>query len=463
MIVLMTLLRADVISAPRAEPSPQVPPSAPGGDLLLFLDGSSLHGRLQAIQPSRGVTWKHPDARQLIELRHTNLAWIRFEHSLPITNRILPDCRFRFRNGDEIPGRLTGMDAGHVEFQTWFGNRIRAPRGSLHSLTFSARGYDVLYEGPNGMEDWKQSRGQPAWQFRDGAFIARSVGTIGRDFNLPDRSSFSFDIAWNNPFNLMVTYYTSAVDRFDYTTSSYMVSIGYGYISIQRVQPGAGSAMLGQVLLQDMRLHTRMRVELRASRPDNLVALLVDGVLVNKWKDPSGFAGGGPGIAFLAQQNGPSVRVSNIRLAEWDGRFEFDTTPGGNQPPAAADQTFLVNHDRALGNIGAIQDGKMSVALGTGTINIPLTRVTHVLFAAGTNAPPSHHPWDIRGYFAHGGRVSFQLDEWTEARVTGHNASLGTFAFDTRSLRQMQFNLDRSDRLDQSKDESGDDFWEADE
>lgn len=439
-------------------PPPLVPVE---GDLLQFLDGSSLHGHLASVDTNRGVAWRHPDAAGAIEFRPANLAWIRFDQALPVTNRVPPDCRFQFHNGDEIPGKLTFLDGDQVEFQTWFGGRLQTSRQKLASLQFSAHGFDVLYEGPNGMEDWKLGRGQaPAWQFRDGSLIARTVGTIGRDFQLPDRSSFSFDLAWSGQFNLMITYYTSALDRFDYTTSSYMFSIGYGYLSLQRIQANLGTAIIGQMLLQEMQRKNRMRLEFRASRPDQRIAVLVDGVLVHQWQDPQGFAGAGTGVAFFSQQTGPSVRISNIRLSEWDGRLDADTASVTNSAPMATDQTLLVNHDRAQGPVQSIRDGKVAVQVGTSTLKIPMSRVTQVKLSGGSTNSLPRDPWQIRAYFAHGGTVAFRLERWTATEITGFNDNFGRFSFDPRSVRQLQFNLERSDHLEEAHEETSDEFWD---
>jgi hypothetical protein len=57
--------------------------SAPavGTDLLQFLDGSSLHGKLRSVDVERGIQWQHPGAKQLIEFTPTNIASIAFENT----------------------------------------------------------------------------------------------------------------------------------------------------------------------------------------------------------------------------------------------------------------------------------------------------------------------------------------------------------------------------------------------
>src|SRR6476659_3047106 len=101
-------------------------PAAPavGTDLLQFLDGSSLHGKLRSVDVEKGIQWQHPGAKQLIEFTPTNIATIGFEYTQPVTVKSQQSCRFRFNNGDEVLGNLTAMDAETLELETWFGGKL---------------------------------------------------------------------------------------------------------------------------------------------------------------------------------------------------------------------------------------------------------------------------------------------------------------------------------------------------
>src|SRR6188768_3751281 len=101
-------IAVDCASAAAADVPPAVtntlPATAVGTDLLQFLDGSSLHGKLRAVDVERGIQWQHPGAKQLIEFTPTNIASIGFENTHPVTAASQPTCRFRFNNGDEVLG-----------------------------------------------------------------------------------------------------------------------------------------------------------------------------------------------------------------------------------------------------------------------------------------------------------------------------------------------------------------------
>src|SRR5439155_2203131 len=249
----------------------------------------------------RGVGWEYPEARQLIEFRPSNIASIVFENARAINSQSKSTCRFRFHNGDELYGNLMAIDDDPVELDTWFGGNLKAPRDSIQSISFFWKGFSVLYEGPSSTEGWVFSRGTKGWQYRDGGFVTSEPGIIGRDFKLPSVSSLEFDLAWNVPFTLGLMLYTETMDRFDYSVSSYMYYVSPGHLSLQRMQSGVGVTSLGRAEVPAMLRKNKVRLEFRSDRETGVLAVLVDGQLIQRWKDNGGFAAKGGGVVFSSQ------------------------------------------------------------------------------------------------------------------------------------------------------------------
>jgi hypothetical protein len=417
--------------------------AAAGPDWLQFLDGSSLHGSLRSVGVDNGIQWQHPAAQAVINFRTANLALIGFENS-PAVPPISPaTCRFRFRNGDELFGRLTSLDTNTVGLETWFADRLQAARRSVQSITVLPPGFKIQFEGPTGLEGWVLGRDPQAWRYRDGALIATGTGTLARDFQLRDSSRLEFDLAWTGPFELILVLYTDALDRLDYNVSSYLLYLGLGFVNVQRVQTGLGVLQLGQAQLPDMLKRNHTHFELRTLKEDATLELWIDGTLAERWKDNRGFAGRGPGIVFFPQLEGAASKISlsNLRVSTWEGPGEGDSVT--NSPPAG-DCAYLVNHDKVTGELRALHDGKLTVATAQTTLDVPLSRVTKmVLGNSGTNAP-TVNPRETRAYFVGGGSVSFQLEKWEVQRVSGDSDVFGHIAFGAAPIRRLQFNLDRS-------------------
>ncbi|MEO6184269.1 MAG: hypothetical protein ABIP71_14415, partial [Verrucomicrobiota bacterium] len=215
--------------------------------MLDLLDGSTLHGRLRAIDAKAGVSWEYPEAKRPLDFTPENIAMIRFSHTdkTPV-RRSDPICQFRFANGDEFFGNLISVNETEVELQTWFGGKFKTPRSMLSSIRLFPKGAAPIFEGPTGLDGWTLGKAQSTntWIYRDGTFVANSSGTIGRDLNLPVASRLEFDLAWTAPFNLLFSFYTGVFDGFNYNSSCYMFYITLGNISLQRINAGAGSSTM---------------------------------------------------------------------------------------------------------------------------------------------------------------------------------------------------------------------------
>ena len=90
--------------------------------------------------------------------------------------------------------------------------------------------------------------------------------------------------------------------------------------------------------------------------------------------DLKGFTGEGSGIRIVHQGRG-AVRISNLRVEEWDGRFKGPPThPIGAQD----DLVKLINNDRMRGRVNGIEGDKLNVTTPEGGFPVPLDRVKQI-------------------------------------------------------------------------------------
>jgi hypothetical protein len=416
---------------------------SPRGGLLQLSDGSSLHGNLNSIEQTNGLSWKHPSAKQPLELLLTNVSLIRFDKAQPNEHSFKPACRFHFKNGDEVIGNIVSITDNDLQIESWFGDNLHAQLDSVDVITFSSKGYNLLYEGPNGIDGWRIGRNPRSWEYRDGAFIANGADLLGRDFGLSGSSTLEFDLAWNGAFSLSITLYASVIDRFDYSTSAYLIYLGTGAISVQRVQAGAGAVMLGQTQIPEMFRRNKMHFEIRCNKEDATIALFADGKYVARWKDTSagGFIAKGGGIVFFSQVEPKALKLSGIRVAEWDGKFEPEAMTNA---PTDVDIIYLANRDKVTGDVIGLHEGKATISTKQTKLDVPISRVTQIRFAHGTNEVVTFSPGEVRASFPGGETLSFELDKWNGTQVSGKSRTFGQLSFDPRSIRQLQFNLNRS-------------------
>ena len=427
------------------------------GGILQLTDGSSLHGALNAIDDTNGLVWAHPAAKQPLGFSLSNISLVRFESAQQPPQSFTPTCRFQFKNGDELMGNIQSIADNTVRFKSWFGD-VEAALPALEMILFSARGYNLLYEGPTGTNGWRVGRNPRSWEYRDGAFIANGADLLGRDFGITGSSTLEFDLAWNGSFSLSITLYAQVIDRFDYSSSAYLVYLGTGSVSVQRVQAGAGAVMLGQTQVPDMFRRNKMHFEIRCNKEEATISLFADGKFIQRWKDTSqgGFVAKGGGIVFFSQVEARALRLSNIRVTEWDGRFEPDALTNA---PTDMDVVYLANRDKVFGKVVNLEETKATVETKQTKLDIPLERVTQIRFAKSdsvTNTLPN----EVRASFPGGESVVFKLDHWSPTEVKGTSRTFGPLSFDPKNFRQVQFNLSRGNP-EEAKENMDVEFLEA--
>lgn len=452
-------LRADVGLTP-----PMNAPAIHPAQRLELLDGSILRGHLRGINSGEGLSWVHPNAKQPIIFKPENLAWIRFPQ---VTEAEAPaskaNCQFRFSNGDEFFGNLVALSETDLEMETWFGGKFKTSRKALHSVRFFPKGVATVYEGPTGLEGWTLGKNQnpESWKFSDGALVANAAGTLGRDLQLPDASSLEFDLAWNAPFSLLFTFYTEAFEGFTHNTSSYMFYINPGSVSLQRIVGNAGSSSMGRTeTIMSMLTKKSARMEFRGNKAENLLELLVDGKLVNQWKDTAGWVAKGSGVLFYAQTDGSNLKISNLKVSEWDGNPGSEITTNA---PLSEDQILLVNRDKVSGKLIGLHEGKLKFTSAAGALEIPLQRVTQISLADARSDSNPTSPWEIQAAVTGGGKISFALEKWDGEKVFGQNKNFGAISLNLKSIRQIRFNSGKEKVSADRGSSPADLIWEINE
>jgi len=465
------------------------PPSAPG-EVLQFLDGSVLHGTLQSVDASRGLRWRHPDAKAPFDLMPAHLDFVRFPQAR--AQALTPACHIRFAGGDDLFGSLVSLDEQTMQFSTWFGGTMKIPRAAIQTITFLPKNYSIVYEGPSDASEWTISParqnvrlggvnarqfngniiimgggqvvinggtigasapGPQNWTYRDGAFVTVGAAVMGRDFGLTGSSTIEFDVACDGSFGLVLGLYSASLDRVDalnYAVARGTVSVNNNSLAVQLdstqialLRPGRGwdPSSTHDGVVTNFDTHGKpVRVTLNCNKDEGSLTVLVDGVEVRHWTDIGDFSDFGTGFVVQNQPSGSTVKLSHFKISKWSGRYE----PATASPAATnCDLLALINRDKAGGKVQGISGGKLDVILDGNLLHVPCERVCQIDFASSSAAAEPRGPWEVRAVFPGGGSVSFQLEKWDDTAVAGHSALFGAVAFQPGSIRQMEFNLDR--------------------
>ena len=284
------------------------------------------------------------------------------------------------------------------------------------------------------------------WMYQNGAFYAMKSASIARDIGLPDNSSLSFDLEWRGFFHVAVALYTEYLHPINLANKETEPQFG-GFYSLQ-INPFSANLLpvkqtealryMGQTPLQNLAQKTSAHFDIRVSKDKRTVALLIDGALVKQWVDGDTFAGTGTAVRFVHQGQG-AVKLSNIKVTEWDGQFE---EPPAITPNKSSDLTRLKNGDRIAGAVRSIELGKMKVE-GAGTLlEIPMTLVKQTEFYSEKRVPANRKPNTVRAFFPSGGSVTFDLEKWSVEGIAANSVNFGKVQFKPGTFSRVLFDVD---------------------
>jgi hypothetical protein len=418
-------------------------------DTLLLRNGDSLDGKLLSIDPSQVLRWKCPDVAEPIEFKLDGVSQFDLHSSPPADRGNNFPCKVSLTQGDVLEGGLGSCNRDTLCLQTWYAGQLKIPRKDVQSIYFLPTTPDIFTL--IGAEGWTQGKveGLPniesgQWIFRDGAFYADKSASLARDIKLPDSADLQFDLAWNGSLTLSLALYTDSLqpilladkDKAPKFGGFYSLRFYSLFVDVGRIKPMEPLVYLPPVVVPALSQTNRVHVDIRARKKSNTLALAVDGQWLQVWTDTNGFAGEGTGVRFVQNvtQGGTSqVKISNLRLAPWDGVWETDPT---NAPPANQDAAWLTNSTTVSGVIESIADGKLTVRGKKDAVEVPLGRVRRLVFAL-QGEPAVELTASVHATFAHGGPVTFKLESWAADGVTVRSPIFGEARFDPNAFRRL--------------------------
>jgi hypothetical protein len=428
-----------------------------GRDALMFRNGDVLFGSLNGIDPTNGISWARTDALSDFRFLPEMLTELDFAPAEPHPPQVSSNlCNVQLGNGDELQGALVSYDGQKLKLDTWFAGTLEIPKSSVALIVPLGLPKPTLFQGPDGLEGWTMGEVNAAaggaladsgvWMYQNHAFYAGKSASVARDIHLPDSSSLSFDMDWRGFLQTAVAIYTAYLQPVNLVNKDTEPKYG-GFYSVQLnnfsanllpVKQGEPLRYLGQGSLQSLSQKTSAHFDIRASKSKHMVALLVDGVLVKQWVDDSGeFAGTGTAVRFVHQGQG-AVKLSNIKVTEWDGTFEepISVTPNKTQ-----DLARLKNGDRVPGTIKSVGGGKMTIVAAGKDLEIPISRVKQIELASLATGSLALKPTTVRAFFASGGSLTFDLQKWSAGELAAASENFGQATFKPGTFSRIVFDL----------------------
>lgn len=274
------------------------------------------------------------------------------------------------------------------------------------------------------------------WTLQQGALVANGKGgNIGHDVNLPDMSEIEFELAWRDNPNLTVAFYCDQVNSAS-QMNGYTMQISQNYVYLNRYDrdglviqtSNIGNAQT-QIGLPKLSTH----LSIRCNRNQKSIALLADGVLVRQWRDAREFPGVGKGIQFTGYTQ--PIKISQLRVREWNGRLPNDGEPASPNPKE--DYIRLANEDSLSGQILSIREGRLNFKSSLGEFPVPFEKVGVIKFAAvpANAVPPAKAFITLHG----GGKLNLTIEGWANGQVDVSSPSFGKGRLQAAAISSVEF------------------------
>jgi hypothetical protein len=425
-----------------------------GRDALTFKNGDVLFGSLSSIDSTNGISWTRPDALNLFRFRPDRISQVDLAAAAIPPEKVSSNlCSVQLNNGDQFQGELVSYDGQKLKLDTWFGGALEFPRESIALVAPLGLPKPTIFSGPTGLEGWTIGKVNAAglveageWLYQNNAFYAFKSASIARDLNLPESASMQFDLEWRGFFHIAVALYTEYLHPVNLPNKETEPKFG-GFYSMQ-INPFSANLLpvkqteplryLGQASLQTLAQKNSAHFDIRVNKAKKILALLIDGVLVKQWVDTDDFAGTGTGVRFVHQGQG-AVKLTNLKISEWDGLFEEPVTITANK---SQDLARLKNGDRVFGSVKGMRDGKLSIEAAGTTLDVPLIRVKQVEIATGKAPAQTLNTNTVRAFFASGsGSLTFDLQSWTASGLSAESSNFGAANFKSNAFSRLVFDL----------------------
>lgn len=360
-------------------------------------------------------------------------------------------------NGNVLRGKLGALTDESVVLETAYAGAMELRRVMVDSLQIIDRG-NAIYQGPDGPEGWVFAAGRkndPPWRFTAGTMVSESPGSAGRELDLPKQISVSFDLAWRGTLDLRLILFSSDVES-ENPANAYVLTFDRMHAVLTK-QFTDGNAThrssIDRTSVPMLGSKEKVRVELLADRAAGKFLLKIDGKAIDEiWEDsnPGGAKLGG-GLHFVAENDTP-VRISRLRVHEWDGRFGLREEEEEEEDEPQATEGYqkirLRNGDILTGRVLGVEEEKLKIETAHGEVLLPVARMTSAMLHRDEDKKnpelyqkPKLMKGDVRAWFADGGSVVFRLDGVEEGHFLGYSQTFGDGRFRRNAFRRVEFNI----------------------
>jgi len=433
-----------------------------------MLNGDVITGKFVKFDPKLGLVWEAANIKPALQINPEAIDRVTFSGSATAQST---QSRVLLSNGNTFSGQLDLADTERIVMSHTPAGQIEFKRSQLKAIIPTAAGIGrIVFSGPSSEKDWvfgssknimgggafapnlpipAKKAGSGKFEFKEGAITSTGAGaTAGRKVEFPDKALIEFDVDWSTPgrnssyFSLNVNLFTDNL-KSPSNGSSYALKLSQTGANLTRQSKRNGDFMsdrLGSNTRVNLTgIGSRVRYSLRTNKKTRSFILSINGVRIANWKDKETFAGKGDGLLFTSRASAP-LKVSNIRISQWDGSKPIGATDTTISPKQ--DTIRLINDDTVTGAITGIGDGKVKIKSSFGEVDIPWANSRLIQFAKSAQGTGINkmEKGIVRATLKDAGILDFKLISWTEDKLEVESPIFGTATLNGAMIDSVSFN-----------------------
>ena len=327
------IVNGRIVLTGAAVKKPEKPvPADPAGDQVLELtDGSQLHGKLTAFGRS-DIIWQRADTAGPLTFTPQDVKRIVLGGNEPAPAQ-KTNATVKLTGGDWLTGDLSAMQGGKFRLAIEGAGVFEIERDKVEWIHLSKSAPPDAYEGPAGpmgLAGWDTggAAGSGAWDYADGALIARAAMPLMRRFEaLPERTDIEFSASdGGNAMRGLTLWLQPGLQSRGYSKGSVYLRFQANNISGNACD-GSNMKNFSANVPEDKNPPKETRYRILHDRRGGKLIIFVNGKKVADWempgqKDPA--QGGSLSWQPTFWSSNMAWTLSKVRVRPWDGSTDPD-------------------------------------------------------------------------------------------------------------------------------------------
>jgi len=406
-------------------------------DELTLANGGKLSGRVLAIEEDGRLLADLAIGRDPVELRADRVRGVVFE---PPDRLAEPhNVRLHLINDDVLPCEISAIDEEALTVRSHAAGTVRVPREVVRRVQLGVRPQRLIYQGPAGIDDWEIERN---WRYDEGGLTSEGRGSVHRKFkDLPDSFSLSFQLDWEQYPSFQLYFCSPSENASRSGLDRYTLQCNGSQLTLSRQTSERNRTQALAAIPGNFRAAKRstMQVEIRVDRELRALSVFLNGELEGRFPDPFPEMPDGKFVVLQTNLSKPeALRLSNVRVREWDSASERHESADQGEPDADA---LIDDEGQRFGGriLRLAGDDEPLLLFKTPhypePLEVPFDRVSILLFKRADIDTPADPPLVLRLFDA--GSLAADRCSFDREAVTLEHPLLGPLELQRASVKEL--------------------------